>query len=256
MEFYSEKDVLMIKVSVITVNYNSKEGLKKTIRSVTKQSYRNIEHIIIDGDSNDGSKNLLKKNDQITYISESDDGIYDAMNKGIKLATGDIIGFLNAGDIFFNDKVVEDISSLFNDQHIQGVYGDLIYVNSNNKIVRRWCPGEFIKDSFKKGWHPPHPSVYVRKEILKNMAGFRLDFKICADFEMMLRLFEKKNLIWKYCNYPLVIFDNSGLSSSWSSRFKSATQIHNILKYHGFDINFILFLWFRYKDKLIQIIKR
>ena len=245
-----------MKVSIITVCFNSKNGLKKTIQSVSEQTYKNIEHILIDGGSTDGSLEILKRTKDIIYLSEPDQGLYDGMNKGLLKSKGDVVGFLNADDVFFDVNTIQSIVTEFKkNKSIDGIYGNLLYVDEAGKITRRWISEEFKKKSFEMGWHPPHPTLYVKSHLYQNKS-YRLDLPVCADFEMMLQLFEKGETQWKYMNRYLVKFMGNGLSSSWPSRLSSAYQIYQVLIQNGSKLSFLKFLWRRYKEKILQVIKK
>jgi len=179
-----------MKISIITTVYNNKQHIEKAILSVLSQTYHDIEYIVIDGGSSDGTVDVIKKysNKIDKFISEPDKGIYDGLNKGIKLASGDVIGFLHSDDEYYDSKVIEKIAAKFNDDSIDGVYGDLIYVNQKEEIVRYWKSGEFTPGKLKKGWMPPHPTLFLRKEIYDKYGLFRLDYKIAADYDFMLRV--------------------------------------------------------------------
>ena len=179
-----------MKVSIITSVYNNKATIKDAIESVLNQTYKNIEYIIVDGGSTDGTIDVIKKyQDKISkFVSESDNGIYDGLNKGIKLATGDIIAFLHSDDEYYFTDIIEKIIKKFQENNCDGVYGDLIYVNEKNKIVRYWKSGEFSVEKLKKGWMPPHPTLFLRKKIYDKYGFFSLDYKISADYDFMLRV--------------------------------------------------------------------
>jgi glycosyltransferase len=196
-----------MKVSIITVCLNSAETIEDTIKSILSQDYEEIEYIIVDGGSTDGTLDILKKyRDQIhKYISESDEGIYDAMNKGLCLATGDIIGFLGADDFYANFNVIQTVVDTFSSYQTDCCYGDIEYIAKNNpdRVVRSWQSCPFQNGLFEKGWHPPHPTFFVKKYIFDKYGCFDLDYKISADYELMLR-FLKKNRI-KSCYIPQVL---------------------------------------------------
>jgi len=180
-----------MKVSLVTVVYNGADTIRDTIVSVLSQTYRNIEYIIIDGASTDSTLNVINEySDSITHlISEPDNGLYFAINKGIKLATGDVVGVLNADDFYSNDKVIENIVSAFKDQNVQSVYSDLVYVDKDKvgKVVRYWKSGIFKRSKFKMGWMPPHPTFFVERKVYDQYGLFNTKFKISADYELMLR---------------------------------------------------------------------
>jgi len=196
-----------MKVSIITVCFNNAEMIEDTINSVLRQDYNNTEYIVVDGASTDGTLDILKKyHNQIhKYISESDKGVYDAMNKGLNLATGDIMGFLNSGDFYTNEKVIGRIVEVTKVNNVDCCYGDLEYVVENNpsKTVRRWKSQPYQSGLFKKGWHPPHPTFFAKKIIFDKYGGFDVNYDIGADYELMLRFLEKHHI--KSCYIPSIL---------------------------------------------------
>ena len=198
-----------MKISIITVVYNNCETIQNAIESVIDQSYQNIEYIIIDGGSNDGTLDIIYKyQDKITHlISEADNGIYDAMNKGINLATGDLIGILNSDDLYYNCHVIEDITNEFiNDKYLDIIYGDLVYVNKYNtsKTIRKWYSCQYYNNYFEDGNVPPHPTLFIKRKIYSEAGIFNLNFHLAADYEFMLRIFKKYTYNSKYLNKTLV----------------------------------------------------
>ena len=206
-----------MKVSIITVCFNSAEIIEDTIRSVLSQNYEDTEYIIVDGGSTDGTLDILKKyRDRIhKYISEPDDGIYHAMNKGIKLSTGDIVGFLNAGDFYAVETAILQIATSFQKNDCEVVYGDLEYVAENNpgKTVRRWISQPYQDSLFRKGWHPPHPTFFAQKSAFDKYGAFDLSYNIGADYELMLRFLQKYNIKTEYIPHVLVKMRNGGISN-------------------------------------------
>lgn len=185
-----------LKISLITTSYNSAASIRDTIESVLAQDYENIEYIIVDGNSTDHTMDIVHSyGDQITRsISEPDEGLYDALNKGINLAGGDVIGFVHSDDILASRDVIKNIAKTFSEQKTDSVYGDLLYVHKENtaKTLRYWKAGEFSLRKLKRGWMPPHPAFYVKKEIYGKYGKFDLNFKIAADYDSILRF------LWKY----------------------------------------------------------
>jgi glycosyltransferase involved in cell wall biosynthesis len=183
-----------MKISVITAVYNGAETIEDTINSVAGQTYSNVEHIIIDGLSTDDTMSIVnrRRNDISVVVSEADTGIYDAMNKGIAIATGDVIGTLNADDMYENDQVLERVAELFSDPKLDACYANLVYVDRVNlrKVVRYWTSQPFEPGLFFKGWIPAHPTFFVRKAVYDHCGGFDLEYKIQSDFELTLRLLE------------------------------------------------------------------
>jgi len=223
-----------MKISIITAAYNSEKTIRHTLESVKNQTYKDIEHIIIDGASKDNTLAIVAEYPHINkIISEKDKGIYDAMNKGIQIATGDVIGILNSDDLYQDSTVIQQVLDQFiQDENLDIVYGDLVYVKSDNvhNVVRNWKSNTYYKNFFEEGNVPPHPSLFVRKKVYEVAGLFNLDFKLAADYEFMLRIFKKHNFKSKYINKFIVKMRLGGATN------KSVT---NVLKQN----NEILFAW-------------
>ncbi len=187
-----------MKISVITAVYNRASTIGSTIRSVGAQNATDLEYIVVDGMSTDETSKIIAENSSLisTSIREPDTGIYDALNKGIQASTGDVIGFLHADDHFHDNDVLEKVRSKFSSGDIDAVYGDLLYVDAENpdRIIRYWKSGEYSVRRFRLGWMPPHPTVYVRREIYDRFGGYRTDFGSAADYECMIRLMAKHQI--------------------------------------------------------------
>ncbi len=196
-----------MKVSIISVALNSAAYIEDCIESVVKQDYEDIEYIVIDGGSTDGTIEIIKRYEEgiVKWISEPDRGIYDAMNKGIKAVTGDVIGILNSDDIYVHDSVITIVMSYLS-KDMDTCYGDLVYVDRNdtNKRGRYWKPGPFIKDKFKRGWMPPHPTYFVKRKIYEEFGLFDINFQLAADYELMLRFLYINNVSTIYIPECLV----------------------------------------------------
>ena len=244
-----------MKVSIITITYNAKNTIFNSLNSVFSQSHKNIEHIIVDGGSKDNTVKICKEFNHISkLISEPDKGVYDAFNKGLKLATGDIIGFLNADDVFFNENSVQEIANAFSNTATDIVYGNLDYVNKEGKVIRNWISGPYKKGLVKKAWMPAHPTFYWNKEVYARLGGYNASFKIAGDFELFLRFLEINQVPSFYLNKKLVKMlvggiSNSGLKSKWTIYKEElrAFKINNIL------VNPLLFFSYKFK-KLSQYI--
>jgi glycosyltransferase involved in cell wall biosynthesis len=186
------------QISIITVCLNNSSFIDDAINSVLNQTCHNIQYIVIDGGSTDGSFDIINKyRDKIhCIVSEPDKGIYDAMNKGLALATGDVIGFLNADDFYANPNVIQNISNVFESYKCEVVYADLDYVSrtDKHKIIRKWRSGAFHKKRFLKGWMPPHPTFFAKKELYQRFGGFNETLGSSADYELMLRFLYKNNV--------------------------------------------------------------
>jgi glycosyltransferase involved in cell wall biosynthesis len=177
-------------ISIITASFNSAATITDTLKSIQSQVYNSIEHIIIDGLSSDNTLAIVNSFPHLTkIISEKDLGIYDAMNKGIAAASGEIIGILNSDDVYYNNQVISKVMAAFEDDSVDAVYGDLLYVKQNDlsKIIRTWRSGNFTKKKFYFGWMPPHPTFFVRKKVYEEIGNFNLSLHSSADYEFMLR---------------------------------------------------------------------
>jgi len=183
-----------VKVSVITVVYNNVETIEDTIKSVASQDYTDIEHIVIDGGSSDGTLEIIEKyrGKLGGVVTEPAEGIYHAMNKGLALATGEITGFMNSDDLYADSSVVRQVVDTFQDETMDACYADLVYVSKDNeKVIRYWKSAPFEKGSFTFGWCPPHPTFYVRKSLVERLGGFDQSVKIAAGVELMMRYLER-----------------------------------------------------------------
>lgn len=206
-----------MKISIITTTYNSASTIEQTIQSVLNQSYTNIEYIIVDGLSTDGTLDIINRyKSQISkIISEKDNGIYDALNKGIDLATGDVIGILHSDDFYMNSNVIENVANTFNQTKCDGLYANLYYVDKDNtnKIKRKWHSGNYSEGAFLNGWMPPHPTFFVKKEIYARLGKFNLQFVTAADYELMLRFIHKNKIKLAYLNQFIVKMRMGGKSN-------------------------------------------
>ncbi len=180
-----------LKTSIITVVLNNELYIKDAIESVIAQHHTDVEYIIIDGGSNDGSLAIINTyKDKITVlVSEPDNGIYDAMNKGLALATGDVIGFLNADDFYANPNVLQTVANTFSQHNCDIVYADLNYVSRahQDKVIRKWRSGNYKTNAFERGWMPPHPTFFAKRELYQRLGGYKQELNQSADYELMLR---------------------------------------------------------------------
>lgn len=235
------------KVSIITVTYNSENTLGCTIQSILSQTYPDIEYIIVDGASTDNTVRIVNSYDNriSKFISEHDNGIYDAMNKGIALASGDIIGILNSDDFYAYSDAIRDVVAAFEvDTELGIVYGDLLYVDVQdvNKTVRTWRSGEYRAGLFESGWHPPHPSFFVRKSVYDNYGVFNAIFKIAADYELMLRFMHKHSVKTAYIPKVFVKMRIGGASNgSIFSIVKANIECLRAWSINGFGIRPMIF---------------
>lgn len=247
-----------MKITIITVCYNSVATVEKTILSVARQSYKNIEYIVVDGNSNDGTLELIKNHaDKISkWISEPDKGLYDAMNKGILLATGDLIGILNSDDTFYSTTVVEEIANFHKQNNIDASVGTIIQHNEEGKIVRLYSSKYWNPEKLKIGFMPPHPSIFLKSTLFSSYGNYDLGFKIGADYELITRFFLKNNISWKYSGITTTAMLVGGLSSSGSASYKLITQeIQKALLMNGITFSAIK-IKFRFIWKIIGFVKK
>lgn len=226
-----------MRVTIITVCYNRKATIEQSINSVLGQDYSNIEYIVIDGNSSDGTQDIIKSySDKITkYISEPDKGMYDAINKGLSLATGDVVGLMHSDDVFYDDSIVSKIVDVFkNSPTTDAVYGDGIYVTNDEeqKIVRNRIGGDYDYKRLKSGWLPLHPTVYIKKAIIEKYGNYNLDFKIASDTEFLLRYLYKYKITIAYLDTYIVKMRMGGLSTNYKRAFEVLREDYNIYKFH------------------------
>lgn len=223
-----------MKISIITAVYNNKASVLDAVRSVRSQTYLDIEHIIIDGGSTDGTRELIEALDPqpTIFVSEPDKGIYDALNKGIKLATGDVIGFMHSDDIFASDEVIAQVAMQFADASVDTVYGDLQYVRKDDpsKVIRYWKSSTFDCAQLKRGWMPPHPTVYLRRSVYDKYGVFDTSFRIAADYDFMLRIFRDNARIVSYIPEVMVRMRVGGESSSIKNYIRKWKEDYRALK--------------------------
>ena len=216
-----------MKVSIITVTYNSGKTVKDTLESVCNQSYSDIEHIIIDGASKDDTLDIVNEYTHVArVISESDDGIYDAMNKGIRLATGDVIGILNSDDIFYDNNVLEKVMSAFErETETDAVYGNIVYFKeAKDEIVRKWKSKAYYENFFNDGLVPPHPSLFVRRKVYDELDLYYPNFKISSDYEFMFRMMKVNKYKTQYLDTNIVNMRVGGISTSGLKSYLIATK--------------------------------
>lgn len=227
-----------MKFSIITVCYNSANTIADTIQSILGQKNVNVEHVLVDGASKDATLQIIKRySGSATLVSEPDQGIYDAMNKGIGLSTGDIIGTLNADDFYMDDHVLEEVAQVFLDPTVEACYGDLVYVRQDHvaQVVRFWKSTTFKLGLFKLGWMPAHPTFFVRADVYNRLGIFDLNYKLAADFELLFRFIEQNRIKTKYIPKVLVKMRLGGASN------KNFTNVINQNK----EILFILRSYYR-----------
>ncbi|PSL30253.1 glycosyltransferase family 2 protein [Dyadobacter jiangsuensis] len=247
-----------MKVSILTVVYNGAATIRHSIESVLGQDYPDIEYIIVDGNSKDGTQDIVRSyGDKIArFLSEPDAGIYDAMNKGIQLATGDVIGILNADDFYAYPSVVSEVAEALASSNADASYGDLEYIDANDATVvrRKWVSGAYKVGAFLNGWMPPHPTFFVKKEVYNTHGRFRLDLGSAADYELMLRFVHRENIKLAYLPKVLVKMRAGGVSNSTLKNRIAANQNDRLAwKINNLKPRFYT-LWLKPLRKIIQFI--
>lgn len=206
-----------MKISIITVVLNNKSYIEDCINCVLNQSYKNVEYIVIDGGSTDGTVDIIRKYEKFIsmWISEPDSGIYDAMNKGIRLTTGEVVGILNADDVYNNNLVLNKIAGVFVESSVDVCYSDLVYVDKYNlsKVIRYWKSHDYLDGLFGRGWAPPHPTFFVRRAVYEKYGVFDLNYKLAADFELMIRFLGRFNIASVYIPTVLVKMRTGGATN-------------------------------------------
>jgi glycosyltransferase involved in cell wall biosynthesis len=246
-----------MRVSVITVTYNSAGTLKDTIESVQRQSHRDVEHVLVDGSSVDQTVSVIRSYSHITnWRSEPDRGLYDAINKGILMSSGEIIGILNSDDFFPNESVLSRIASEFENPDVDAVIGDIAFVRPDNlkRIVRHYSARNFHAEKFVDGFMPPHPSFYVRKEYYEKLGLYKLDYKIAADYELLIRFLKTNKLRYKYIPEIMVYMRTGGVSNqSVKSRYILNEEIIKACAENGINTN-MLRLSLKYFNKIFEYV--
>ena len=250
-------------ISIITATYNSAKTVRDTFDSILSQTNQNYEYIVIDGASKDGTIDIIKEyeprfNGKMRWIFEKDNGIYDAMNKGISMATGDVIGILNSDDFYTSKDVLQTIIDTFNANDIDAVYGDVHYVNSDNlnKCVRYYSSKNFRRWKMRLGFMLAHPSFYCKKSVYDNYGAFDTTLKIASDFECLLRFIFINKIKVKYLPLDFVTMREGGASSSGLKSHKQIIKDHLKAYRKNKVFSNILFESIRYVVKLIDIIKQ
>ena len=248
-----------IRVSIITVVYNGAENIEDSIRSVIGQTHDDIEYVIIDGGSTDGTLDIIKRYGRniAKVISEPDNGIYNAMNKGLEVVSGDVIGILNSDDLYADRTVIENVVGYISEKNVDSCYGDLIYVDRQNTNipVRHWKSGEFLKQRFRSGWMPPHPTFFARRDIYEKYGIFNETFPIAADYELMLRLLYKHGISTAYIPKVLVKMRTGGSSNpGFYNTAKAIIENYRAWKVNGLDPSPVTF-FLKPFSKIFQFIK-
>ena len=252
-----------MKISLITATYNSAETLRDTMQSVLNQTFKDIDYMIIDGGSKDGTLDIVKEFEpkfegRLRWISEKDKGIYDAMNKGVLMAQGDVVGILNSDDFFASDNVLEKVNATFTENPtIDGVYADVRYVDWNNtsKSVRLFSGKDFTRKKLCWGKMPPHPSFYVKKECFDKFGLYSLDYPICSDYDMFVKMIWIGNINTLYINDVFVNMRSGGTSSNGIKVHKKIMKERmRCVREHNMPSNFFMQIS-RYIGKIFSFLK-
>ena len=227
-----------MKISLVTTTWNSAATVADTLRSVNAQTHPDVEHIVVDGGSSDATLAIVREQGRriATVVSEPDRGIYDAMNKGLRLATGDVVGLINSDDFLAGPVVLAVVAAAFADPAVDAVYGDLCYVarNEPSRIVRYWRSSAFRPGLFARGWAPPHPTLYVRRALYERFGGFDLAYPLAADLELMARFFEIDRLRTRHLPEVLVHMRTGGATNrSLGNIVRQNREIWRALRKHG-----------------------
>jgi glycosyltransferase involved in cell wall biosynthesis len=247
------------QITIITVCHNSVSTIADTLRSVASQSYINFEHIVIDGGSTDGTIEIIKKfEDKISvWVSEPDDGIYDAINKGIGMSNGDIIGILHSDDLYIDKHVISNVVQEFRN-NVDSVYADLVYVERNNlqNIVRYYDSSIFQISKFAYGWMPAHPTCFIKKNVYDKYGLYKTDYIIAADYELLVRFYAKHRVSYSYLPKVIVKMRSGGLSTrNFKSNVILNREIVRACRENGIETN-IFKVYSKYFVKMFQLIKR
>lgn len=247
-----------MKVSIITATYNSEKTLRDTLESVEVQTYKDIEYIIVDGASTDQTLNLVDSSSTRVSkkISERDKGIYDALNKGVQLASGDIVGFIHSDDILARPDIIESVVAEFVRTNSDIVYGDLVLVDRErtDKVRRYWSGGMYKKFKIALGWVPPHPSVYMKRSLYLDDGLFDISFKIAADYDQMLRVLKRENVKVSYLPQVIVKMRLGGESTKLDNSVLSTKEIARVMRMH--NINWCIAMLYRKVSKFTQLFSK
>lgn len=249
-----------MKISIITVVMNAVSTIEDTLHSVANQTHRDVEHIVIDGGSTDGTLEVIERHqDRIAlWKSEPDDGIYDAMNKGIGLATGEVVGTLNADDVYSHNNVLATVSQGFEDDQLEACYADLVYVDPRNmdQVIRYWRSCDYRPGLFERGWIPAHPTFFVRRRVYERLGGFDLQYRLHADTELTMRFLAVAGIRWRYYPEIWVRMRMGGATNrSIINIFKGNLESYRACKAHGLKVT-PLYFPIKFLSRLPQFIRR
>ncbi len=249
-----------IKISIITVVFNNGKTIEDTIRSIESQTYRDVEHIVIDGGSTDETLDVIRRHqDKIAkFISEPDRGIYDAMNKGLGLATGEVIGFLNADDVYADHGVLERVSAIMAKEGLDALFGDAEFVSSArpNHPLRRYRSDRFCPERIAWGWMPAHPALFLKRSVFERFGQFRTDYRIAGDFELVARIFHGGTLSYRHMPEVLVRMRTGGISTGgWRNTILLNREVLRACRENGIPTSLPKILS-KYPAKLLEFLHR
>jgi glycosyltransferase involved in cell wall biosynthesis len=249
-----------MKISVITVCYNSAKTIADTLQSVANQTWPDVEHILVDGASTDGTQALIGRHGArvARMVSEPDAGIYDAMNKGLRLASGEVIAFLNADDVYAHSRVLESVAEYMQKGGLDALYGDTEFVRPEDlrKPTRRYRSERFHPNRIAWGWMPAHPALFLRRQVLKFYGGFRVDYRIAGDFELIARIFHKNEVSYRYVPEVFVRMCTGGVSTrGFRSIFLLNREVLRACRENGIRTNWLMILS-KYPAKLIEFLRK
>lgn len=244
-----------MKISIITICFNSAATLEDTIKSVLSQEHKDIEYIIKDGGSTDGTLDIVKRYEgQLKWVSKKDKGIYNAMNQGLELVTGDVVGLLNSDDFYADQQVLSRVAKVFEDTETGAAYGDLQYVDAEDthKVTRNWQAGDYDRQKFLEGWMPPHPTFFLRKEFYDRFGFFRDEFVSAGDYELMLRMLFKHRIPAVHIPAVQIKMRAGGVSNmSLKNRIRANKEDRKAWKINGIEPRWYT-LWWKPLSKLVQ----
>lgn len=248
-----------MKVSVITVCYNSAETIVDTLISVAGQAAVEVEHILVDGGSTDGTLAIIERYGEhvARLISEPDNGIYDAMNKGLRVATGDVIGFLNADDVYADENVLATVAGVMAGEQLDALYGDVAFFRSGNPAltVRRYSSARFGPERIAWGWMPAHPALFLKRSVYERFGVFRTDYRIAGDFELVARIFHGGTLKYRHVPNVLVRMRTGGVSTGgWRNTILLNQEVLRACRENGIDTNLFKILS-KYPRKLLEFVR-
>lgn len=248
-----------MKISIITVVRNNQKTIKTAIDSVLSQTYENIEYIVVDGASTDGTVEIVQSyGDKINKcISEPDCGLYDAMNKGLTLATGNIVGILNSDDFYMDEYVIEKVVKEFENKVVDSVFADLVYVKPDDlvKVVRYYDSSLCLPGNFRKAMYPAHPTFFVKREMYEKYGYFKTDYKIAADFDLMARFLYTHKISYAYLPEPIIKMRVGGVSTSLKSLYINTLEQLRVCRENGIKTNLWTIL-LKYPSKLLGLMRK